>query len=196
MDRFWRSGYCGTSLDDLCAATGLSRSSLYAAFGDKHVLYLTALDLYWQLAMSAMREALADPRQSMGEALMRIYDGQLSLYFSKEGLPRGCFGAASATTEAVDDPEIGKSLAKGFRSLDAGFEALFEMARDRGELNPADDPAALAMLASATLNSIAVRARAGVPRAVLREIARGTVSVICGRLASTPVAAGRFGAQI
>ena len=41
-DRFWRSGYSGTSLDELCDATGLSRSSLYAAFSDKHALYLKA----------------------------------------------------------------------------------------------------------------------------------------------------------
>jgi len=194
MDRFWRSGYSGTSLDDLCVATGLSRSSLYAAFGDKHALYLKALDLYWRLAMSAMREALADPRRGIGEALMRTYDGQLSLYFSEDGLPRGCFAVGNATTEAVDDPEIGKSLAEGLQSLDAGFEARLRMARDRGELNPDDDPAALAMLASATLNSIAIRARTGVPRAELREIARKAVSVICGGLAATAAATGRFGA--
>ena len=43
-DSFWRSGYSGTSLDKIGAATGMNRPSLYAAFGDKHTLYLKALE--------------------------------------------------------------------------------------------------------------------------------------------------------
>src|ERR1700690_2615544 len=88
-DRFWRSGYSSTSLDEICAATGMNRPSLYAAFGDKHTLYLKALEGYWQLSLVAMREALADGDQTLAEALMRAYDGQLSIYFSDDGLPRG-----------------------------------------------------------------------------------------------------------
>src|SRR5580692_11497352 len=90
-DRFWRSGYSGTSLDEICAATGMNRPSLYAAFGDKHALYLKALGHYWQLSLVEIREALADGDQTLDEALMRAYDGQLSIYFSGDGLSRGCF---------------------------------------------------------------------------------------------------------
>ena len=41
---FWDAGYSATSLDDLSAATGMNRPSLYGAFGDKHALYLKAID--------------------------------------------------------------------------------------------------------------------------------------------------------
>jgi AcrR family transcriptional regulator len=179
-DRFWRSGYSSTSLDDVSAATGMNRPSLYAAFGDKHTLYLTALERYWQLNLDATREALADGEQTLGEALMRAYDGQLSIYFSGDGPARGCFAIGTATTEAVEDPEIRSALAEGLRTLDADFEARLRMARERGELKSDADPSALAVLASATLHTIAIRARAGVPRAELREIARKAVNVICG----------------
>jgi AcrR family transcriptional regulator len=179
-DRFWRSGYSSTSLDEICAATGMNRPSLYAAFGDKHTLYLKALERYWQFSLVTMREALADGDQTLAEALMRAYDGQLSIYFSDDGLPRGCFAVGTATTEAVEDPEIRSALAEGLRMLDADFEARLRMARDRGELKDDADPAALAVLASATLHTIAIRARAGVPRTELREIARKAAGVICG----------------
>jgi AcrR family transcriptional regulator len=179
-DRFWRSGYSSTSLDQICAATDMNRPSLYAAFGDKHTLYLKALEGYWQLGLAAMREALAGGNQTLDEALMRAYDGQLSIYFSGDGLPRGCFAIGTATTEAVEDAEIRSALAEGLRALDADLEARFRMARERGELKTDADPAALAVLASATLHTIAIRARAGVPRAELREIARKAVRVICG----------------
>lgn len=89
-DTFWRSGYSGTSLDEIGAATGMNRPSLYAAFGDKHTLYLKALEHYWQLSLVKIREALAESDQTLEQALMRAYDGQLSIYFSGDGPPRGC----------------------------------------------------------------------------------------------------------
>src|SRR5262249_17102093 len=49
IEAFWQAGYSGTSLDDLSAATGMNRPSLYGAFGDKRALYLKALDHYWTL---------------------------------------------------------------------------------------------------------------------------------------------------
>src|SRR6202790_2682892 len=45
-DVFWRKGFQGTSLDDITAATGLAKPSLYAAFGDKDALFLKILDRY------------------------------------------------------------------------------------------------------------------------------------------------------
>jgi hypothetical protein len=64
--------------------------------------------------------------------------------------------------------------------IDADFEARFRTARERGDLKPDADPTALAILASATMQSIAIRARAGARRAELREVARKAVSIICG----------------
>jgi hypothetical protein len=116
---------------------------------------------------------------------MRAYDGQLSLYFSDEGLPRGYSAVGTATTEAVEDSEIQKSLAKGLHSLDADIEARHRMERERGESSPDCDPTALAVLSSATLHSIAIWACVGVPRGELMEIARMAVSVICGESAAT-----------
>jgi AcrR family transcriptional regulator len=179
-ETFWRGGYAGTSLDEISAATGMNRPSLYAAFGDKHALYLKVLDRYWQLAFATMREALADDGQALDQALMRAYDGQLAIYVSGDGPPLGCFAIGTATTEAVEDPEIRSSLADGLQGLDADLEARFRLAQQKGELKADADPATLAVLASGVLHTIAIRARAGVPRAELREIARKAVGVICG----------------
>jgi len=178
-DTFWRTGYSGTSVDRISAATGMNRPSLYAAFGDKRALYLEALARYWQISLAATREALADDRP-LDEALMLAYEAALSIYFSGDGGPRGCFVIGTAVTEAVEDPEIRNSLAAGLRTIDADFEARLRTARERGELKDDADPATLAVLASATMHTIAIRARAGAPRAELREIARRAVSVICG----------------
>jgi AcrR family transcriptional regulator len=184
IEAFWNTGYSGTSLDDLSAATGMNRPSLYAAFGDKQSLYLKALDRYCERGEAAMREALAYDRP-LDEGLMRVYTKALSIYFSGEGRPRGCFAIGTATTEAVQDPEIRTALARGLRSLDDGFEARIRAAQESGELPEHADAATLAMLASATLHTIAIRARSGTERSELEKIARNAVAMICGKRTPT-----------
>ena len=178
-DEFWHTGYAGTSLDNIAAATGMNPPSLYAAFGNKRGIYLEALARYWQISLAATREALAEDRP-LREALMLAYEAALSLYFSGKGRARGCFVMGTAVTEAVDDADIRNSIAAGLRMIDADFQARLRLAQGKGELKRDADPAALAMLASATMQTIGIRARAGVSRSELREIAQKAVGVICG----------------
>ena len=188
MEAFWKTGYSGTSLDDLSAATGLNRPSLYAAFGDKRAIYLKALAHYRQLASGPIGEALSSGGP-LCDVLMRVYRAMLSLYFSAEGEPRGCFVIGTATTEALEEPEIQAVLMKGLQELDAGFASCIEAARRRGEISADSSTAALAVLASATLYSLAIRARAGASRDELEELAQGATAVICGKCPSTPAGA-------
>ncbi len=188
MEAFWRTGYSGTSLDDLSAATGLNRPSIYAAFGDKRAAYLKALAHYRQLASGPIGQALSSGGP-LCDVLMRVYRAVLSLYFSPEGEPRGCFIIGTATTEALEEPEIRAVLMKGLRQLDAGFAACFEAARQRDGIPANADTAALASMASATLYSLAIHARAGASREELEKLAQGATAVICGQCPSAPAAA-------
>ena len=177
---FWSTGYSGASLDSIATAAGMNRPSLYAAFGDKHALYLKALEQYWEFAAAAMDEALTDDALTLREALTRFYEGQLSIYFSGDSQPRGCFAIGTATTEAVEDAEIRDVLSDRLSRLDASLETRLRKAIESGELKSDVDAAALAVLASSLLHSISIRARAGKSRAELTELARNAVSVICG----------------
>src|SRR3954467_11325493 len=109
---FWRTGSSGTSLDSIAAATGMNPPSLYAAFGNKHALYLEALARYWEERLAATREALAQDRP-LGETLMLAFGAALSIYFSGKGSARGCFVIGTALTEAVDDAAIRNIVAAG-----------------------------------------------------------------------------------
>lgn len=185
IESFWQAGYAATSLDDLSEATSMNRPSLYGAFGDKHDLYLRALAHYWELSRGAMSEALAYDRP-LREALQRVYRVALSSYLSGKAGPRGCFAISTATTEAVRDAKIRTSLAQGLREIDEAFEARIRFAKERGELRRGADPTALAVVASAVLHTLALRARAGASRATLQAIADTAVDFICG---SSPPAA-------
>jgi AcrR family transcriptional regulator len=178
LETFWSKGYSATSLDDLSQATGLNRPSLYAAFGDKRALYRTVLTHYWQLSVEAMDAEFAH-QGPLEEALVRIYDRALTFYFPKTGTPRGCFAIGTAVTEAVENAEIRSVLAEGLVSLDQRFEARIAAAQQDGELSPAANCRALAMMASAALHSIAIRARAGTTRTELAAFGRQAARLIC-----------------
>jgi TetR/AcrR family transcriptional regulator, copper-responsive repressor len=176
-DAFWRAGYAGTSLDDLSAATGMNRPSLKAAFGDKHAIYVKALVDYWERKFALMGEVLA-PGRPLADTLLQAYDAALDIYFSGEGQPRGCFVVGTAVTEALEDPVVREIVSEGFLGLDARFRTRLEQAQAAGELSTEADPEALALLASATMHTIAIRARAGRPRDELHELARKAVNAI------------------
>jgi len=179
LDLFRKDGFAATSLDDLSAATGMNRPSLYGAFGDKRELYIKSYQRYRADAAAAMREIFRD-ELPIRERLQRIYAVALDIYLSGETGPRGCFTVMTAASEAVFDPEIRVLVLEGFSQLDKAFAACFDRARKNGELPASVDPAVLAQLASATIHTIAIRARAGVPRKELEATVKGAIDVMCG----------------
>jgi TetR/AcrR family transcriptional regulator, copper-responsive repressor len=179
LDLFRKDGFAATSLDDLSAATGMNRPSLYGAFGDKRDLYIKSYARYRADARAAMQEIFRG-EMPIRERLARIYAVALDIYLSGEAGPRGCFTVMTAGSEAVADPEIRAMVLEGLSELDKAFAACFRLAKEKGELPPSADPAVLAQLASATIHTIAIRARARVPRKELEAIVKGAIDVMAG----------------
>src|ERR1700744_1075705 len=149
LDLFRKDGFAATSLDDLSAATGMNRPSLYGAFGDKRELYIKSYARYRADARAAMIEIFKD-QLPIRKRLERIYAVALDIYLSGEADPRGCFTVMTAASEAGADPDIRAMVLEGFSELDRAFAACFRLARKNGELPDTVDPVALAQLASAT----------------------------------------------
>ena len=178
LDLFRKDGFAATSLDDLSAATGMNRPSLYGAFGDKRELYIKSYTRYRADARAAMIEIFRG-EIPIRERLRHIFAAALDIYLSGEFGPRGCFTVMTAASEAVADPEIRVMVLDGFSELDKAFASCFRYAKENGELPSSADPVVLAQLASATIHTIAIRARAGVPRKELQAIVKGAIDVMC-----------------
>lgn len=179
LDLFRKDGFAATSLDELSAATGMNRPSLYAAFGDKRELYIKSYARYRADARAAMVEIFRG-EMPIRERLERIYAAALDIYLPGASEPQGCFTVMTAASEAVADPEIRAMVLDGFTELDRAFASCFRRAKEKGELPPSADPAVLGQLASATIHTIAIRSRARVPRKELEAIANGAIAVMCG----------------
>jgi AcrR family transcriptional regulator len=178
-DTFWKAGYAGTSLDDLGAAMGMNRPSLYGAFGDKRDLYIKTLAHYRDQVRAMIREALTDD-PPLRTFLSRFYAAALTLYLSGESGRRGCYTIGTAATEAAVDPDVRAFLVETVHQFDDFLVRRIRLARDRGELPATADPVALAYLAAATLHTLAIRSRAGLPRTELEALSNAAIGVICG----------------
>jgi AcrR family transcriptional regulator len=179
LDLFRKDGFAATSLDDLSAATGMNRPSLYGAFGDKRELYIKSYERYRADARAATVDIFKEA-QPIRQRLARIYAVALDIYLSGDEGPRGCFTVMTAASEAVADPQIRAMVLEGFADLDKAFAACFRLAKENGELPVSADPVVLSQLASATLHTIAIRARALVPRKELEAIVNGAIGVMIG----------------
>lgn len=179
MDVFWKDGFAATSLDDVSAATGLNRPSLYGAFGDKRALYLKAYDQY-RKRVNDQFQPLFSAREPLRTKLRRILTAALDLYLSGPNGPRGCFTVLSAASEAIADPDLHGLVGEAIEGTDRAFGRMFADARAAGELPEGVDPRRLARMASATLHTLSIRARARIPQAEILPIIGDAVTTICG----------------
>jgi AcrR family transcriptional regulator len=174
---FWNLGYAATSLDDLSAATGLNRPSLYGAFGDKHAIYMAALQRSRREGLTALAGGLAI-EAPLRQVLDVIFARTAELYQAGDQGQRGCFLVGTAVTQAVDDPDVRELVAGFVAETDRLFRERFE--RSPGELAPGVDPATAAVLASGTFHTLAVRARTGASDAALKAVGQAATTLICG----------------
>lgn len=172
---FLLHGFDGATLDDLTQAMGINKPSLYAAFGDKSALYAGVLGEYAAMAKSAMEAAL-DEGDTLEDAARSLLLGAIDVYAPAKGEHLGCLIATTATTAAGADPTVRRVLSSFLAEMD-GLIAAAIARRFRGEL--ADGPlASVAEMLSATIFSLAIRARAGESRKRLLAIAHRAVSAI------------------
>lgn len=176
---FWDQGFAATSLDDLASATAMNRPSLYGAFGDKQAMYLAALDRYGHDAeaqLGGLLAAVSDVRA----AIAALLHAGIEFYLAGDSGPRGCLAVCTAAAEALTTPAMRDGLAAVLAILDGVIAARLAQGVADGQLPPDYDVAAAAMLIASALHSIAIRARAGSPRAELLRLANAGATTLPG----------------
>ncbi|MEH3105420.1 MAG: TetR/AcrR family transcriptional regulator [Sphingomonas phyllosphaerae] len=158
---FWAKGYDGASMADLTAAMGITKPSLYAAFGNKEQLFHQALDRYEAEKLAYTREALKQPTaRAVAEHFMR---GAVAAQTSTCD-PKGCMGVISATACGAEGDSIKAHIMERRQSSNAALVARFEQARQDGDLPQHLDPQRLAYYLYAILQGMAVLATSGATR--------------------------------
>ncbi|MGJ4944907.1 TetR/AcrR family transcriptional regulator [Bradyrhizobium sp. HKCCYLS1011] len=144
MGVFWSRGYHATALPDLLRATKLSRGSLYAAFGDKHSLFLRALDRYIADAVTRMDREL-DPRNDPLEGLRTFLAGYVDRTSGANGR-RGCLLVATAMELAGQDAEVNRRVAGFFKAMETKVSDALSRAKTAGKLADGVEPSSAARM--------------------------------------------------
>jgi TetR/AcrR family transcriptional regulator, transcriptional repressor for nem operon len=168
LDTFWSKGYEATSLDDLCAATGLSRSSLYGTFGSKRNLLLQAVDRYVERRTPDLAGILAQaPVQAAFATLAQRFIDQI---VSGPGR-RGCFLGNCAAELPRGDRAAMVRVRQGLERTQATFRAALMQGAARNELAADADLDALAGFLTAGFQGLRLVGKVNPDRALLEDIA-------------------------
>jgi len=171
--QFNETGYHGTSVDSLSRATGLSKGSLYGAFGDKEALFQRVFEEYCTAAEDGVAARVQGPED---EALDRI---RAWLASPEAGTDRrGCLLAKGTAELAWENDAIAARSLAAFESLFDSCRQLVEQAQAAGHIDPNDDAAVLGGLIVATHRGLEALAKAGVDPATLNRIATAAVDNI------------------
>ncbi len=168
MGVFWSSGYHGTSLPDLLEATNLSRGSLYAAFGDKHGLFISALDRYIAEAVTRL-DAELDPRKNALAGLRACLAGYVERT-SGGAARRGCLVVATAMELAGHDPEVEQRIRRFFKTMETRLTAALKRAQAEGDLVDGVEPATVARLLVYLLEGMRVVSKTSSDRNVSQAV--------------------------
>jgi len=168
MGVFWSSGYHGTSLPDLLEATNLSRGSLYAAFGDKHGLFLRALDRYIDAALTRLDTEL-DPRKNALAGLRACLAGYVERASGAAG-KRGCLVVATAMELAGHDIEVEQRIRRFFKAMETRLTAALTRARAAGELVDDAEPATVARLLVCLVEGMRVVSKTSADRSLSQAV--------------------------
>jgi AcrR family transcriptional regulator len=166
MRVFWEKGYEGTSLDDLTAAMGINRSSLYSTFGDKEALFGRVMAHYGEGPMGYMHEALALPSaRAVIEALLA---GTVE-FLADPGHPRGCLSLQGGLACGTGVESVRQAMIGWRRTALVALQKRLRRAKREGDIGRDLDPTDLARYVLVLLNGLGIQAANGATRAEMQR---------------------------
>jgi TetR/AcrR family transcriptional repressor of nem operon len=179
MEAFWEHGFDATSLSDITAATGVKKASLYATYGDKRRLFITALSRYQEEGLERLRIGLAGGG-TVRESLQAIFSGAVKECASKDRA-RGCLCVNTAVELGPRDEEISAMLLLHSRRMTALLADTLERGKQQGEFAPGLDTQVIARFLLVTLFGITVGGKTGFSARKLDEVVAAALSVLDAR---------------
>jgi TetR/AcrR family transcriptional repressor of nem operon len=178
MDMFWRQGYDGTPIQALCRAMNLQPGSVYAAFGSKRDLFVTALRRYVDTVSAEAVDRINGP--SSGLQGLRDYFGHLVDGMVDGKRAWGCLITNSSIELAARDPELAATFQLHLARLQTSFAAALARARADGELRPGAGPESAGMLV-AVVQGMNVMAKGRPGRRALQDIVDAALAGLAAR---------------
>lgn len=173
---FWKKGYNGTSMDELVKATGLSRSSIYDSFGDKHGLYLRALQQYQQQQRQLIVNSIP-PNVSARKKIGWIFQNSIKQLLG-DRQRKGCFMVNTTTELSNIDNAMNKIVNANFEAMEDLFYTLVKEGQDAGDIKKTFKARALARNLFSSFNGLTIIGQTRPDKEILEDIAKIALSVL------------------
>jgi TetR/AcrR family transcriptional regulator, transcriptional repressor for nem operon len=176
IECFWQRGYEATSVRDLAERMGISAPSLYSVYGNKHDLFVRALERYLDHSTRARIRRLEDslpPKQAIRRFIDEIIERSVN-----DRERRGCFLINSALEVAPHDGELGALIADRLAEIEAFFCRSIKAAQAEGTVPRERNAQDLARSLLGILLGIRVLARSKPERALLEGVARPALALL------------------
>lgn len=177
LELFWRRGYEATSVADLVEHLGIGRASIYATFGNKHELYLKALDRYSEGHDPLLLAELSEPGPALPavRAVVRRFASEAA---SPESRPNGCLITNTAAELAAHDPAASRRVEISWEHFETLLTSALARARAQGELPEGRDPRALARMLLVLLQGVRVVGKASSDPARVRDATEQALTLL------------------
>ena len=176
VNLFWHKGYNGTSMQDLVDGLGISRSSLYDTYGDKHTLFVKALESYQASTSGAMCNIISNSI-SAKVAIRRLLE-LVTYELAGDDLHKGCFMTNAAVEVAPHDAEVNNMICRNDQLIEDAFYLAIKKGQESGEITNKKDARALTRFIFNAVQGIRVSAKLTSDKAVFDDIVELTMSVL------------------
>jgi TetR/AcrR family transcriptional repressor of nem operon len=176
---FWRKGYEATSLADLCEAMRMSKSTLYAVFGDKRQLFLSAIRAYSDNLLNELRknyEMSAGPIEFIEQILRSV-----AREAGPRGERRGCLVMNSAAEFAQSDRDVARIVSHTLEQMAEIFATALARAKRDGKIR-VGAPGSMALYLVSTIAGMKTMVKGGRSEHELRLL----VDIVMGQIGAAP----------
>ena len=176
MEVFWSRGYEAASIQDLVEHMGINRQSLYDTYGDKHALFLQALDRYHEVESRKLFEQLERPgsvRKMLRQLFTGVIEGSLC-----DGEGRGCLMNNAMSELAGRCKATAEKTCRNMLAVEGAFYRALLRGKKDGELKGVREPRAVARFLYSSFQGLVLMAKAKSDRKTLEDVVKVTLSVL------------------
>lgn len=173
---FWYKGYNGTSMQDLVDGLGISRSSLYDTYTDKHTLFVKALESYQTSGAARIREIIENAASAKETVKKLLEFATIELLDDKQ--QKGCFMVNAEVEVAPHDAEVSKLVCQNDQQMEQTFYEVIKKGQANGEIKNLQDARSLARFIFNSVKGMRVTAKTTSDKSVFNDIIKLTVSTL------------------
>jgi len=173
---FWHKGYNGTSMQDLVDGLGISRSSLYDTYTDKHTLFVKALESYQNSGACKTQEIMNHPGPAK-ETIRKLLELTTNALLDDKQ-QKGCFMVNAEVEVAPHDTEVNNLVCKNEQQMEEAFYEVIKKGQDNGEIKNQQDARILARFIFNAVKGMQVTAKSIADKVIFDDIIKLTISVL------------------